>query len=192
MRDHDGGVNIEHDHFTEVGAGSPAGRNTAGQLCPHVAPDPGSPAATFFNRPAVTSSRGAPHRRRRRDRTKDPALVAQHVNVGDRLTPSSEHHRHIDQHPPTIMHRREVCDEPSPGTVPRSDRSGQPAAGSRRYPRGPPHRHHQQSPTDPPTTMYASPAECLPLGILRPSASPSFPCRTGTSVRSDPRRAAHP
>ena len=41
VRDHDRGVDVEHDRVAEVGAGDPAGRDTAGQLRPDVAADPG-------------------------------------------------------------------------------------------------------------------------------------------------------
>jgi hypothetical protein len=32
-------------------------------------------------------------------------LVAQHVDIGDRLTAIGEHHRDIHQHPATVMAR---------------------------------------------------------------------------------------
>jgi hypothetical protein len=34
-------------------------------------------------------------------------LVTKHVDIGDRLTAIGEHHRHIDQHPSTVVARGE-------------------------------------------------------------------------------------
>jgi hypothetical protein len=44
-------------------------------------------------------------------------LVAQHADVGDRLTTVGEHHRDIDEHPATVMDR---------GEQPTGERDGQP------------------------------------------------------------------
>ena len=44
--------------------------------------------------------------------------MPQRVDVGDRLTASGEHRRHIDQHLAAVMDRGETRAEPTPSTSP--------------------------------------------------------------------------
>jgi len=100
--DHDGGVDIQHDRAAQIGPGDPAGRDATvpfGDLRPHVAADPGPSHRDLLQATRGDLIQSPPHRRRRRDRPEHPALVAQHVDVGDRLTTISQHHRHVGQEP---------------------------------------------------------------------------------------------
>ena len=114
VRRHQGRVDIEDDGVTEVGVGDLRGRHPAGQLGPHVRADLGPGLVDPLHHGGGDLVQGPPHRRRRRDRPEDLALVAQHVDVRDRLPAAGDQHRHIDQHPAPVVHRG----EPAPGHRP--------------------------------------------------------------------------
>jgi hypothetical protein len=109
VRDHDRGVDVEHHEIGQIGPGNLGRRESVGQLGPHVTPDPGAGGRDLLQPASGDLIQRAPHRRRRGDRTEHPGLVAQHVDVGDRLTTIGEHHRHVDQDPATVVTRREVA-----------------------------------------------------------------------------------
>ena len=105
------------------------GRHTARQLRPDAAADP-SPRglAILLSRAGGDLVQRAPHRRRRRDRTQHGALVAQHVDVGDRLTAVGDHDRHVGQHPAPVMTGDELAPRQRRRQLPMSGRPGRPAA----------------------------------------------------------------
>ncbi len=117
------------------------------------------------------------HRRRGAHLTQHRGLVAQHVDIGDRLTAIGEHRRHAGERPPPI-HGAARTNRASTHAAGRPDQRE--AAGQRRQHR-PPRRSHHQIPTTRSTTKYPSPTECLPAVELEPLASPRIPCPTGTS-----------
>jgi len=110
VRDHDRGVDVQHHRLAQVGPGDLAGRDGAvplNDLSPHVTADP-SPRSSDLLQPARRDRiQRPPHRRRRRDRTEHADLVAQHVDVSDRLTTIGEHHRNVREHPAPVMDRDE-------------------------------------------------------------------------------------
>ena len=92
VRHHDRGIDIQHDRLSEIGPGDLRSQNPASgcQLGPHVAPDPG-PGRGDLPPPGVGDLiQRTPHRRSRRDRPQDLPLVAQDVDVGDRLAAVGE------------------------------------------------------------------------------------------------------
>jgi len=110
VRGDQGGVDVEHDHLAEVALGDLRGRHPAGQLLelsPDVAADLRPRRRDPFHRGRGQLVQRPPHRRRRCHRSQHAGLVPQHVDVGDRLTTVSEHHRDIDQHPATVVDRSE-------------------------------------------------------------------------------------
>ena len=114
MRHHDRGIDIQHHRAAEIGPGDLRGRDTASgcQLGPDVATDAG-PGRLDLPAPGVGDLvQRTPHRRSRRDRPQHLPLVAQHVDVGDRLPAVGEHHRDIGQYLAAVMHRG---DERTPG-----------------------------------------------------------------------------
>ena len=135
----------------------PGRRQPAGQLRPHVPADPGPGRADPLQRRRVDLVQRPPHRRRRRDRTPH-RLVTQRVDVGDRLTAGGEHGRHVDQHPPTVMHGTNRRESTPPTTLVSPTRSASsrtaaaPASGTTPVP---------SAVTDSrATTRYASPEKC--------------------------------
>ena len=190
VRGHDRRVNIEDDDFTEVGAHSPAGTDTAGQLRPHVTPDPGSrgrdlrqPASSGLIQRATPSAATGPDQ--------DSALVAKHVDIGDGLTPIGEQHRHVDQHPATVVARDEVAANHRLGQLPGQARpvGKQPGSDAARM------RHTPTTPspvTDRPTAhkvrfTYEVPSTWRP-GTIKKSKNPKqerFRASTRRSRRGD-------
>ena len=88
VRGHQGGVDVEDDRGAEVSVGDPRRRQAAAalELGPDVGADLSSGLLDPLGRCRGDLIQGPPHRWRRRDRSEDPALVAQHVDVGDRFT----------------------------------------------------------------------------------------------------------
>ena len=116
--DHDRGIDVEHDDLAEINAGNPARRHSSRDLRPHAAPDLG-PCGRDLPRPTRSDLvQRPPHRRRRGDRTEHASLVAQHVDIGDRLTTIGEHHRHVDQYPSPIMNGSELATGHRHGQLP--------------------------------------------------------------------------
>ena len=87
VRGHQRGVHIQHHHLAEIGAGD-LRRRHAGQQIPDVPADPRPGLLDPLQRRRGGLIQGPPHRRRRRDRAEQPGLVAQGLDVGDRLTPA--------------------------------------------------------------------------------------------------------
>jgi hypothetical protein len=116
---------------------------------------------------------GAPYRRRGGHRPQQWGLVAQYVDVSDRLT-VGEYHRHISQHLAAIMDRRER----PPRTPRRAGQCDRPGATGRHCRRAPPRRPRHQIQTSQLTTKYASPTECPRLETLnRRKSKNSLPDR---------------
>jgi hypothetical protein len=105
--EHDRGIHVEDDQVLLEGAsGDPRRRWSAGQI-PH--PRSGSrPCLLDPSQPGRGELiQGAPHRRRRGHRTQHRVLVAQGVDVGDRLCATGEHGGHIDQDLSAVVPRDE-------------------------------------------------------------------------------------
>ncbi len=176
VRDHDRGVHVEHDRLTEVGPGDLRGREppAGSQLRPHMTPDPGPRGRDLLHRAWRDLVQGPPHRRRRGDRPSTGAWW--------RSTSMSA----IASPPSAIITATSTSTRPRSWTGTNERRaialdnsavrpSGRPAGAARRCPRGPPRRHHHRILTDLPTTKYASPTECLPVGELGPSQAQVSP-----------------
>lgn len=121
VRDHDRGIDIEHDCRAEVGSGDPAGRQAARYLCPDMAAGPGPDGGDLLQPCGRDLGQCAPPRRRGCDRTEHTGLMPEHVDVGDRLTAIGKHHRHVGQDPAAVVNRDERpachrCREPTPQT----------------------------------------------------------------------------
>jgi hypothetical protein len=84
--------------------------DTVAQQGPHLTPGP-RPTGLDPLQPGAGDLVQAPWSGRRRDRAEHAGLLAQHINVTDRLASIGEHHRDISQHPAPVMDR----DEPAPG-----------------------------------------------------------------------------
>jgi hypothetical protein len=182
MRQHDGGVHIEHDRaVADIPARRPCRRHRAQQR-PHPGADPrpclGDPPqldlADLVQRP--------PAGRRRGHRAEHLPLVTQHVDVADRLTTVGDHHRQIDRDPAPIMAR-----PPTPPGQRTRQRLGQ---------AGPIRQHSQQRRTHMrhhPRAIRGDPQTSRPRRRLHLRSAPSardpvrfdtdsFPCRRGTSA----------
>ena len=109
VADHDRGVGVQHDQIVEFGTGDPAGRHTIRELGPHVATRSCPRGLDLLQPCGRDLVQGTPHRRRRRDPAQHAGLVAQHVDVSDRLTTISEHHRNVGQDPAAVMKRDKVA-----------------------------------------------------------------------------------
>ena len=120
VRRDQGGVDVEDDGVTEIGVSDPRGGEPVGQLGPDVRADRRPRFVDPFPRCGGDLVQGPPHRRRGRDRSEDLALVAQDVDVGDRLTAAGDQDRDIDQDPTPVVRR----DEPPPSQGP-GQRAGQ-------------------------------------------------------------------
>ena len=108
VRDDDRGVDVEHHHVrVQVAAGDPGCRHPTGQQGPHPGSGPGPRLLDPLQGGRGQLVQGPPHRRRRGHHTQHVALVAQGVDVGDRLTARDQHRRHVDQDPPAVMNRGE-------------------------------------------------------------------------------------
>ncbi len=123
VRDHDRGVHVQHHDVAQVAAGDLAGRHPAGELGPHMTTHPGPRGLDLLHPARGHLIQGAPHRRRRCDRSEHITLVTQHVDVGDRLTTIGEHDRHIGQDPATVMDRDETTPGHRLGQLPSQARS---------------------------------------------------------------------
>ena len=120
-----------------------AGRPPRGEQRPHVAADP-RPGRLDPSQPAGVSSSSARHTVGG-DATGPSTwpLVAQHVDVGDRLTTVGEHHRHVDQHPAPVMDRGERAPRQRLDSSPvRPARSA--SSRTATLPRGPPRRSRRR------------------------------------------------
>ena len=102
------GVHIEHDHVTEIGASrpaKPAARPAAdAQTCRRTL---ARASPIRFNAAGVISSNARHTVAGEATGPSRPVLVAQRVDVGDRLPARGEDRGHIDQHPPAVMDRDE-------------------------------------------------------------------------------------
>ena len=107
-----------------------------------------------------------PHRRGRGDRTEHLALVAQHVDVGDRLPTVDERQRHIGQDD----ERRAIAFDNS---LVRPTRSA--SSRNAHCPRAPPRPSRHRSQTTQPITRYASPLNSFLAGELEPSQVQASP-----------------
>jgi len=182
MADHDRGVQIDHQ-VVQVHPGGPRRRDRgtgefrAGQPRPFPCPGPApgervqaglSPVGHRLQHP--------PARRRRRHLPVQRGLVAEHRDVGDRLTTVSDHHRQIAQHPPRPMpaaaladpaqHRELLIDppgQPDPFRQPAQQRGAR-ARHDPRAIRG----HHQPRPAL--DRLHLESAS--PLKIIRSSTTP--------------------
>ena len=153
----------------------PARRRRASRLGCGLSPAPSRscPAAPRRSRRgrASTSPARPPHR--------TPHLVAQHVDVADRLTPVGDHHGQVDQHPTPIVNR-----PPAPPRERRRQRLGQPGpVGQHPRQRRARVRHHAR-------TVGGDPQVPRPRRMHSEGApfarepdrfdTVSFPCRKGT------------
>jgi hypothetical protein len=104
--DHDRGVHVQHHHpLADVPTGRPGPRWVTEEF-PQPHPDlrprrrdaPQPHPVDLVQRPPYRGVRG--HLR------EHLVLVAQHVDIRDRLTTISDQHGEIDQHPAAVMHRQ--------------------------------------------------------------------------------------
>jgi hypothetical protein len=103
MRQHDRGIDIEHDDpVVDVPASGPRRRQLPEQR-PYVGADLRSCLGDPPQLALADLVQGTPARRRRGDRTEQLALVTQYVDVADRLTTVGDHHRQVD---PQILRPR--------------------------------------------------------------------------------------
>ena len=182
VSDHDRGIDIEHHGRAEVTPRDLGGRDAVGQLCPHVSPSPCPRDGDLLQPTGRDLVQGAPHRRWRGDRTQYPGLMAQHVDVGDRLTAIGEHHRDIDQDPATVVDRGERVAGHRRGETTRQAGS----VGQQTKPDTPRVGHHADTvtghgqPTGPRSTLHLRSA--FQAGDLEPSqvqvspAGQALPC----------------
>ena len=114
MRGHQRGIDVEHDRLAEIGAGNRRRRHPGRQLRPDVAAGPRPGRRRSASTPAGVTSSNARHTVAG-DATgpEQPVLMAQCVDVGDRLAARDQDRRHIHQHPSPIMDR----DEPAPANA---------------------------------------------------------------------------
>jgi hypothetical protein len=103
--DHDRGVHVQHHHpGTDVAAGCPRRRWAAEQFPqpdPDLRPGLGDPPQSHL----VDLVQRPPYRGVRGHRPEHLILVAQHVDVRDRLTTVGDQHREVDQDPAPVVHR---------------------------------------------------------------------------------------
>jgi hypothetical protein len=109
--EHDCGVHVQHHHPGADVAARRTGHRWATKQFPQ--PDPGlGPRLADAPQPhLIDLVQRSPYRGVRGHLPEHLVLVAQHVDVRDRLTAVGDHHGQIDQHPAPVMHRP----PPSPG-----------------------------------------------------------------------------
>ncbi len=184
--EHDRGIHIEHDQvILEKAAGDPRRRWSTGQV-----PHPRTRARSrLFDPPQPgrgESIQGAPHSRRRGRRPQHGVLVANGVDVSDRLPTTGEHRGHIHQHLATVMPRNEPTPRQGAGEF----------ACQADLLRQEPHRNPADTITkdrqarSPRCTLHLPSA--FPLNALNLSQIQLFHCRTGTLVHSEGVPPPHP
>ncbi len=118
VRDHDRGVQADHDDLAQVPPGRPGRRDAAvpgRDQVPDVAAGPGPCPADPGQRRRAASGQGPPRRRVRGDRAEQLFLVAQGADLADRRRAVRDRDRQVSEHPAPVMQRR----EPAPGQRPR-------------------------------------------------------------------------
>jgi hypothetical protein len=136
--EHDGGVDVQHHRsLADLAAGRRRRRRATAQLPqpgPHHRPGGGDAPQPH----PIELVEHSPDRGVRGDRPEHLLLVAQHVDVADRLTAVGDQHREIDQQPAAVMGR-----PPAPAGQCRRQRRGQPGpVGQQPQQRRADMRHH--------------------------------------------------
>ena len=125
VRDHDRGVQADHDDLAQVPPGCPGRRDLAvpgGDQVPDVAAGPRPCPADPGQRRRAASGQCPPRRRVGGDQAEQLFLVAQGADLADRRRAVRDRDRQVSDYPAPVMQRR----EPAPG-----QRPGQPAGQAR-------------------------------------------------------------